>query len=580
MKSFLKSTVSFVLVLALIFSFAACSSESGNSESESSTNDSSASGGESSTEEGDSELEPLRYTMLNANISINSTDTKVGQYIKDKFNIEFQFEKYTGDTQEQASLWLAAGNYPEIVELTGGNHDLVKKYISAGALLPLDPYLDEYGQNIQALYEESMPIIRSFAEDGQMYFWDPGGPEKKEATGIPFEMTVRSDLLKKLGYPELETTDDWLQFIRDAVALEPETNGQKTIGFTMPLGANYAVPLIPTLPRTGRYQYLGRDKMLMVDCTDGSLYYFYELDYTKEAFKFFNTLYREGLFDREAFSDLDQQTKDKMAIGTPVCIWYVNWFNTEANTKLAQNGQEDMQYTVMPIQITSSYENGDDRYYRYTAFRGFDVAAMTTKMEEPERFVQLLDWAMSPEGQVMLGWGIEGDHYTVDDEGIRTPTQTVLDGYQNVDQYMYKEGINLFSFLGLSSDVDENGQNYTMTQDASFIMSSFTDTQKEVLDAYGWDNYLDPFGEMIGIDQTSYMTAFGMMDTTSDLAKKEQDLVQISNSAVAALVTAESDEAFEAAWNQAAEDIQAAGAAEIKAFYEEEYEKTLAALGE
>ena len=32
---------------------------------------------------------------LNANISINSTDTKVGQYIKDKFNIEFQFEKYT-----------------------------------------------------------------------------------------------------------------------------------------------------------------------------------------------------------------------------------------------------------------------------------------------------------------------------------------------------------------------------------------------------------------------------------------------------------------------------------------------------
>ena len=43
-KSFLKSTVSFVLVLALIFSFAACSSESGNSESESSTNDSSASG--------------------------------------------------------------------------------------------------------------------------------------------------------------------------------------------------------------------------------------------------------------------------------------------------------------------------------------------------------------------------------------------------------------------------------------------------------------------------------------------------------------------------------------------------------
>ena len=80
------------------------------------------------------------------------------------------------------------------------------------------------------------------------------------------------------------------------------------------------------------------------------------------------------------------------------------------------------------------------------------------------------------------------------------------------------------------------------------------------------DNYLDPFGEMIGIDQTSYMTAFGMMDTTSDLAKERTRFGSDFNSAVAALVTAESDEAFEAAWNQAVEDIQAAGVSKLKRF--------------
>ena len=157
----------------------------------------------------------------------------------------------------------------------------------------------------------------------------------------------------------------------------------------------------------------------------------------------------------------------------------MNWFNTEANTKLAQNGQRIGVDKVMSIQITSSYENGDDRYYRYTAFRGFDVAAMTTKMEEPERFVQLLDWAMSPEGQVMLGWGIEGDHYTVDfTKALERQHKLCWMDIKMLTSICTKKESTCSVFLGCLPDVDENGQNYTMTQDASFIMSSFTDTQK------------------------------------------------------------------------------------------------------
>ena len=156
-----------------------------------------------------------------------------------------------------------------------------------------------------------MPIIRSFAEDGQMYFWDPGGPEKKEATGIPFEMTVRSDLLK-----------NWDIRVGNNGRLAPVYSGRSSVRtgnqrtkdnrIYHALGANYAVPLIPdtstdrsvaSVPRKGQN-------------ADGRLYgwfalLFLRIDYTKEAFKFFNTLYREGLFDQRSVFDLDQQTKDK-----------------------------------------------------------------------------------------------------------------------------------------------------------------------------------------------------------------------------------------------------------------------------
>jgi len=261
-----------------------------------------------------------------------------------------------------------------------------------------------------------------------------------------------------------------------------------------------------------------------------------------------------------------------MNLGIPLSMWYVNWTVSEANAKLAEKNQEEMQYSILPIRIDSSEANNDDRFYRYSAFRGFDMAAMTKKLENPERIVKLINWAMSEEGQVMLGWGIEGQHYTIKD-GKRVLTDSLLAGYKSEDQYLRKNGIELFKFLGLSSDVNENGQNYRAMYDPSFIMSAYTDTQKEVLNAYNWDNYLTPFGEFKGINQTLYMTAFGKMDTTSDLAKIEQDIVQLTNQYIAKLIIAKDDAEFDALWAEINQKFEEIGAANVKAFYEEEYKK-------
>jgi len=46
-----------------------------------------------------------------------SDETVIGEYIKEKFGIVFEFVPYTGDIREKQNLMLAAGDYDEIQDM-------------------------------------------------------------------------------------------------------------------------------------------------------------------------------------------------------------------------------------------------------------------------------------------------------------------------------------------------------------------------------------------------------------------------------------------------------------------------------
>ncbi len=136
-------------------------------------------GAQMETKTGEGETYVIK--MYSKNFTGLGSSTPVGKIIKEKFNIDFEFEKFTGDWQEKASLWLAAGDYPEIVYIEQ-NLDLLRKYINAGVLIALDPLAEQYAPNFLSFYKEALPYMRLNAQDKKIYYWPTGSPKKRRCS--------------------------------------------------------------------------------------------------------------------------------------------------------------------------------------------------------------------------------------------------------------------------------------------------------------------------------------------------------------------------------------------------------------
>ncbi len=239
----------------------------------------SARGQKEGTTEGDS-----LYTIkvLDGGLSTLFSDTPVGAVIREKFNIDFEFEQYTGNWQEKVSLWLAGGDYPEIVPFHR-SPEILKKYINAGALYELDNLVEEYGPNFKKTLKEQIPHIRHMAGDGKIYFWPERSPSMHELVNVPFDMPVQIKALEMMGYPKLRTTDQWYDFYVGAMAKYKQA-GTETVGITMPMAWEPMLPLIPGAFRDGgRYVYISGTRMLMLDCETDSIDYILRTEYELEV---------------------------------------------------------------------------------------------------------------------------------------------------------------------------------------------------------------------------------------------------------------------------------------------------------
>ncbi len=534
-------------------------------------------GGDKEAEIAEDELYVIK--MLHNEYQGMGSDTPVGKIIKEKFNIDFEFERFTGDWQEKASLWLAAGDYPEIVYVQQ-NHDLLKKYINAGVLVELDSLAAEYGPDYLEFYKDINPYVRSDAEDGKLYYWPTGSPEGQEMYRLPFEMIVRMDLFKKLGYPEIPKTEkEWLDFFIKAKKVAPEVDGKETVGLTMPMAEPWATGLLPAMGvRSGLYQFLEVSK-IVVNCEDNTTEYILNNENAKDAMRFFNKLYREGLFDKESFTSKQDQTKEKYNSALPLGGIFTRWLSSGANPTLVANGKADMQYVVLPFRLESNLENNDTLYRRVKTVRPFDNYAITDKARYPERIMELINWICTPEGQNLIGWGIEGVHYTVED-GKKVPTDEFYDGYKNTPDYLTNEGIDrTFHFLTLGNTFDENGQSTLISSDPIVGFEAYTDEMKEFYAHYGWDSYLGPWEDIDvkGFPISDWQFSESL-DPTLREAKIQVKVKELHDDATVKLIMAKDDTEFEKIWQESVAELDEIGGDQALELVRKQYEELSAKL--
>ncbi|MFC0330237.1 extracellular solute-binding protein [Paenibacillus sepulcri] len=508
------------------------------------------SGGEGTTQTAGGEADRELYTIKifidsgnaqAASVIKRSDETPVGKIIKEKFNIVFEYVPFSGNYIDKLNLMLAGGDYPELLRIEG--QTTVEKYIAAGALLPLDDYIRS-APNFSNLYKDALPFWR-IAGNGKVYNWNYGLPIDASLNPENNDILIRRDILEEAGWPEILSTDDYVKLISDAMKKHPETNGKKTIGLAAAFGESYGILGISTAmtEKGGRYIKVG-SRTALWDAIDNKFVDQFLNEYNIDGYRFFNQLYREGAFDKESFTDKVDQVVAKMQDGRALAVWYSAGLATSVNLAFENAGTPQYEYINMPIKSPKQIERGDERIYLSGLTRAFDQVGITKNAKHPERIFELVEWASSTEGQLLLQSGIEGVHYTIED-GKRVPTEAFREGVREDPLYTAKQGIGMLPLLGLvNAGSPTDGQHFSLLS----IQSVKDDLlPKGVMDAYramGWKTSKDWWFEN-GKEVKIGLAPSIVIDPTTPLGATEQKMIDQRVKNTAQLIMTESDAEFD-----------------------------------
>ena len=505
-------------------------------------------------EETPEEYHITMYVETRASPYNSTADTIIGQIIKEKFNIVLDFEIMGQDWNEFINQKLVSQDFPEIAllrwDFVGAN------WVNGGGALELDE-LFANAENIKTLNKSRLPLWRMADPTGEnrLLKWTYAGG-LDEAVGPRNDILVRSDVLKALGYPKLHTFSDYIDFLKKAMEMFPtDHEGNQTIGMCVPFAEPWGVNMINIAAEKASFSGCTQFPT-MYNCAEDTFVDIFEIPAVKEAYQFFNTLYREGLLDGECFTTTCTEISEKMNTAQPICIWYPSWIVSAANSNLAANGWEESSYIPMPVQTDGQVANGKVRYLGIWQGNSNYSLTMTPATKHPERIVELMDYLASPEGLSLVTWGLEGVHYTWED-GVKTPTPEFIELCRAGGDEYYQIGLNDFNVLGVPDGLNPyDGAPIAIGNAQTFTREMYNDTVKETLAAYGvdleeqfWNSEKGGWIDSTHIDLT-VQDSVQIFDPDSAEAMVAEQLLQNRNNYMSTLVTATDDAAFEAAWEQ------------------------------
>lgn len=398
----------------------------------------------------------------------------------------------TGQTAEEAvGTMIAGGEYPDFID---GSDGMAQLY-DAGALIPLDDYLDDY-PNIKEYYsDEEWDKLRQ--EDGHIYWIQQFGniwEKDMAATHNDEAFWIQTRVLKWAGYPEIKTMDQYFQLLEDYSEANPTMeDGTENIPYTI-LCEDWRYFCLENAP-----QFLDgypNDGSVIVDPDTETVIDYNTTPTAKAYFQKLNEEYHKGIIDPESFTQTYDQYISKLSTGRVLGMIDQWWnFAYSVNDSLKQQGLDEQGCNYVPLPITIS-EDVKNQWHCTGEEGTLNVAsgiAITTSCDDVEGALQFIDDLLSEEVLTLRNWGVEGEDYEVGDDGVfyRTEEQRT-----QVSDTAYKTShLCSYSYFPNYSGMSKDGINAaTPAEQPQEFFDGLSDDVKECLEAYGCSTYVDMLG--------------------------------------------------------------------------------------
>ena len=402
----------------------------------------------------------VTLTFFDKNSGSNTFDDPVARAIQEKTGVTVQVENPTGDPLEKLNLMLTGQNYPDIVLMDRGN-EIVNRYIDAGALIPLNDLIDQYGPHIKEMYGEVM--TKSVYSDGKNYYLNNWyGVDPDAVAGV----LMRKDLLTEIVGEERANSNDpftqseYLDIFRQFKEKYPTIDGKESIAVTLDAESkNYEGTLIGMY---GKTTYYADENNNIMHKAKAPRY--------QDAIGFMNTLYTEGLLDKEWVVNKKEQWTQKLSAGNVFSTFCSYWDPDSANTSLASTVGEDAKFYSYKV-VADGVDPSETKYSGRSTL-GWDAIGITSNCQNPEAAIKFIDFLVSEEGQYLMMWGLEGEHWDMVD-GKHVPKQEIVDGFKtDFDNTKLETGIRKWTWF-IKNGNGTDGSPYDVTKYETTELTDF-----------------------------------------------------------------------------------------------------------
>ena len=409
-------------------------------------------------------------------------DTPVGQYLKEKTNVDLEIEYLVGsDVRQKASLLIAAGEYPDMMTTGDASGDLA----AAGAFIPLNDYIAN-STNIKNCYTASQLKLMT-KEDGNIYWFGTHASENAAYPAAGYYLNM--DLLKQAGYPQVKGFQQWQDLIIDYVAANPTYNGQSTIGVTEPTEAWRASAI-----QYGGSRFLvgyQNDGLTIVNPETLEAKIIMDQDFQKEFCKMLNTMWNLGIADPEMFMQTDEQLQAKIGSGR-VAGMYDQRSMIQVGLDALEANDPSRMLVAFPVVLEGVTT---ERYRGPRGFTGGSGFGITESCKDPDRAFQFLDDLASEELQTVLRWGLEGTDFSYGADGGLEKTPEQWANYNNIE-YKQQSGIEQLSWFQFWPGLVPFAKSGTIASPSNtpdFVALAYEDYEKEFLANYNAETFCDWF---------------------------------------------------------------------------------------
>lgn len=558
-----KKTTAVLVCTAMLAGLGACSKETETGGAGTAAQEESAKAGE---EAGEGEEVITLTVMGEVGNDCISTDDAIGRKIKEELGIVLECTMVTND---KLKVMAAGGDLPDIIEL----HEaptMAKSLIDAGALYPMDSWLENNGENIKTKLPDGLKWSKDVLGGGQTYVLpvaievtDKENPKKNGFVGF----FTRWDYYKELGCPEIASEDDYLNVLKQMVDAHPETEDGKKV-YALSGWTDWGLwPYKISYPFSFGYENLDNNQLF--SHVTGEL----EDMFTKEdgifwkSLAFFNKAYRMGIMDPEAFTMKNAQYHSKVANGE-VLVAAANWDTPD----LAICGENAGMY-VLPGAFP--YIAGIYPLESRLGYTTTNAICISANCKYPEKAMELLEYLNSDEGSRLVRTGIQGEDWDVVD-GKPELTGKRLDNFisNNTKEKDYAEktspqGIGKYAWMCSTQAINPaaDGYPYDLTNAKEYTMLSVSAADKDFSDYYSAGKAQYPGEAYVQLVEDGKMKALDTNRITGKLMEPVSDeAVKIFSKAdeyfqanIAKIITCEDEAAFETQKQKMITDILAMG---------------------